>query len=91
MSNPIDDANKNTPRTDARIEYDDTNIDDVIDFARQLERELNAANDKIKRLEEAWDAVASALNRSWNGTKPCSDTEANGAIVQWAKAKEAKP
>jgi hypothetical protein len=27
------------------------------DFARQLERELNAANERIKRLEEAGDAM----------------------------------
>ena len=40
-----------TPRTDAGLEYDDTTVDNVKDFARQLERELNAASDRIKRLE----------------------------------------
>jgi hypothetical protein len=33
------------------LEYDDTTVDDVKEFARQLERELNAANDLIVRLQ----------------------------------------
>ena len=41
-----------TPRTDAGMEYDDTTVDGVKEFARQLERELNAANDRIKQLED---------------------------------------
>jgi predicted nucleic acid-binding Zn-ribbon protein len=48
---------KDTPRTDA-AEYESQDepaaklgaVD--VEFARQLERELNAANDRIKRLEE---------------------------------------
>ncbi len=55
MSDHIPDATKmisDTPRTDAGLEYDDTTVDDVKDFARTIERELNAANDRIKRLEE---------------------------------------
>ena len=75
-------ANKmvsDTPRTDAGIEYDDTNIDDIQDFARQLERELNAANERIKRLEEAiqerdkeWFQVIESIL----GFHPVSMTEA---------------
>ena len=35
------------------------------DFARELERELNAANDRIKRLED-WKQSALAVEREWN-------------------------
>ena len=45
-------------------------------FARQLERELNAANAKIKWLEEAGDEMADLLE---------------GRAVTWIKAKEDKP
>ena len=54
MSNHNGNANKmvDTPRTDESI-YPINGVDIVWpDFARQLERELNAANDRIKRLEE---------------------------------------
>jgi hypothetical protein len=61
----------------------------------QLERELNAANemfrklnihalnltDRIRRLEEAGNAILNAEN----------DDEEYKAILQWNKAKEAKP
>ena len=51
------------------------------EFARQLERELNAANDRIKRLEEAGDALcAAAAFMGWHME-----------IEKWRKAKEAKP
>ena len=91
-----------TPRTDAEAFYPHDSKEKVCDsdFARQLKRELNAANvemdekrkdivylatekakldDRIKRLEEAGDALA-----SW--------TIPNGnSHVDWRKAKEAKP
>jgi len=47
------------------------------EWARQLERELNAANERIKRLEEAGDAMADNFN-PWT-------------FIHWHKAKEAKP
>ena len=47
------------------------------DFARQLERELNAANDRINRLKEAGDAM-----EKW--------TSEYGPIYKWRKAKEDK-
>jgi hypothetical protein len=71
-----------------------------VDFARQLERELNAANaiirqqqlldeenlrlqERIKRLEEAGDAMVShAKALGMDGT---------GLVQRWNKAKEAKP
>ena len=71
-----------TPRTD-QAEYEC--VDEPVvklgsvdaEFARQLERELNAANDRIKRLEEAGDAMH----------RYCDAISA----LKWEKAKEAKP
>ena len=60
--------------------------DDYIDQQQEekieeLERELNAANDRIKRLEEAGDALkASGYFGGWAD-----------AVNKWIKAKEAKP
>lgn len=58
-----------TPRTDAGLEYDDTTVDCVKDFARQLERELNAAQDRIKRLEKDSERLAWLLKTglAWRG------------------------
>jgi len=68
--NHIVDANKmvDTPRTDDQecdmfvgvSTFTPSDIQQAFDFARQLERELNAANDRIKRLEEAVDAYRKA-------------------------------
>ena len=42
-----------TPRTNDQIGYDGSTMSAIrIEFCRQLERELNAANDRIQRLEE---------------------------------------
>jgi cob(I)alamin adenosyltransferase len=49
------------------------------DFARQLERELQEANKRIKRLEEAGDEVVINYVNSLS------------AFEIWRKAKEAKP
>jgi hypothetical protein len=68
-----------TPRTDSSElphALDDHHFVVGSFFARQLERELNAANAKIKRLEEAGDAMADLLE---------------GKAVTWNKAKENKP
>jgi len=47
----------------------------------ELERELNAANDRIKRLEEAGDALkAAGYFGGWAD-----------AVNKWLKAKEDKP
>lgn len=81
--NHLGDTNKmvDTPRTDAGLEYDDTTVDDVKDFARTLERELNAANQRIKRLEAAGDALkTSGYFGGWGD-----------AVNKWVKVKEAKP
>jgi hypothetical protein len=49
-----------------------------VDFARQLERELAAANGRIRRLEQAGDALFQQFHH------PTLQTH------QWTKAKEAK-
>jgi hypothetical protein len=66
-----------TPRTD-EAQFGTGRVS--VGFARQLELELNAANDRIKRLEEAGDKMAELID---------------GGVfmkyaVQWYEAKEAK-
>jgi len=80
-----------TPRTDEQINgkpctrfailYGDSLRDALVasEFARQLERELNAAKERIKRLEEAGDKM---VNEGWN--------EPHLAGL-WRQAKESKP
>jgi len=82
--NHLGDTNKmvETPRTDAHIDGlrrdpELSGCDRTLDFCRQLERELNAANDRIKRLEEAGDRM-----RLY-----CADPDDCWA---WDKAKEDK-
>ena len=86
MSNHNGNANKmvsDTPRTEAEVNRQKCWSDDLItidaNFACQLERELNAANERIKRLEEAGDAM--------------SKTQTYDLLenVNWRRAKEAKP
>jgi len=71
-----------TPRTDAEafLPHDSKYRVCDVDFCRQLERELNAANRRIKRLEEALDEVyhAGRVGASLRSEKA------------WNKAKEAK-
>ena len=86
--NHLGDTNKmvETPRTDGLL----TEILDAygyvhqgncpqrwVNHARELERELNAANERIKRLEDAGDVME----------KYCTDYY---SINRWYKAKEAK-
>jgi hypothetical protein len=65
--NHIGDTNKmvsDTPRTDAAIgnSQDRSWMDGTL--CRQLERELNAANERTKRLEEAGDALMEIVEGS---------------------------
>ena len=53
------------------------NVADLGMLCRRLERELNAANERIKLLEEAGDAM-----EQW--------TSEYGPIYRWRKAKEDK-
>ena len=71
-----------TPRTDSSElphALDDHHFVVGSFFARQLERELNAANDRIKRLEDAGDLMV----QHFYTDEPRSE--------MWEKAKEAKP
>jgi len=72
-----------TPRTDILLVVHDFDPkpDTIINHAHQLERELNASNERIKRLEEAGDALcAAAAFMGWHME-----------IEKWNKSKEAKP
>jgi hypothetical protein len=62
--NHLGDTNKmvsDTPRTEAELNRQKCWSDDLVtidaNFACQLERELNAANERIKRLIEAGDRM----------------------------------
>ena len=52
-----------------------------VSFARQLERELNAANERIKRLVQAGDCLLSHRN----------STDYHEKVREWDKAKKDKP
>ena len=74
-----------TPRTNAEAFFPHDSKYQVCDsdFARQLERELNAANDRIKRLEEAGNRLKDRYileNENW-------DLQ---TVNDWNDAKEAK-
>jgi len=91
----------NTPRTDeltfdvvvkrgdahlVREHYKDGSGDFVeSDFVRQLERELNAANERIKRLEESENRMLNWL------TEDCPESVKKQLSNAWMKSKEAKP
>ena len=88
MNDHIGEANEmsDTPRTDA-AEYESqdepvTKLGAVdAEFARTLERELNAANDRIKRLVQAGDCLLSHRN----------STDYHEKVREWDKAKKDKP
>jgi len=84
MSDHIPDVTKmisDTPRTEEFIgedsEWSPAKPKNWPAFARQLERELNAANERIKRLEDAGDAMATYAHII--------------DFKNWKEAKEAKP
>ena len=79
--NHLGDANKmvDTPRTTDRVVFIDGNPWVNAPFARGLERELNAANERIKRLEEETqerDKEWFQVIKSILGFHPVSMTEA---------------
>ena len=88
MSNHLGDTNKmvsETPISDSTPH----NVADLGMQIRRIERKLNAANDRIKRLEDAGDAMASILNntrKDWYTSDQCEVSAFN-----WNEAKEAKP
>jgi hypothetical protein len=74
-------AVSDTPRTDAKRGFHDLDTAVDAEFSEQLECELNAANERIKRLEEAGDKI---VESGW------SVQDWSGMCVVWAKAKEDK-
>ena len=87
MNDHIPDATKmisDTPRTDEN-EFDWV----TASFARKLERQLNAANERIKRMEEVGDALCENSNPSrWDS--PADAARKLTEQSNWRKAKEAK-
>lgn len=59
--------------------------------AQKMERELNEANERIKRLEEAGDALEYASVILEAGEDPNGFEKLLIAQREWLKAKEAKP
>ena len=79
MNNHLGDANKMVSETPIS-ESTPHNVADLGMLCRRIKRELNAANDRIKRLEEAGDYLcAAAAFMGWHDK-----------IEAWTKAKEAK-
>ncbi len=77
-----------TPRTNAHVKrmIDNGQSPEGLEYwARDLERELNAANEHIKRLEEAGDQLAT---HALAGGVPQLFME---FVENWKQAKEAKP
>lgn len=72
-----------TPRTDTLLVVHDLDPKPrtLIEHARQLERELAAANRKIQRLIAAGDAMAKDILKDWDETRVTND---------WTAAKEEK-
>jgi hypothetical protein len=67
------------------------NVADLGMLCRRLERELNEANERIKRLEEAGDALEYASVILEAGEDPNGFEKLLIAQREWHKAKEAKP
>ena len=84
--NHIGDTNKmvsDTPRTEAEVNRQKCWSDDLVtidaNFAAQLERELNAANQRIKRLEEALSRIA---NQDYRGNRSTESQIAAEALKE---------
>jgi hypothetical protein len=58
------------------------NVADLGMLCRRLERQLTAANERIKRLEEAGDMMEKLLPEG---------SICDKAAIRWTKAREAKP
>ena len=57
---------------------------------KECEQKLEAANDRIKRLEEAGDAVAAIIGPP-GSAHWADENQVDAAWNNWTKAKEAKP
>jgi hypothetical protein len=89
MNDHIPDATKmisDTPRTNLEAFFPHESMYQVCDadFCRKLERQLNAANERIKRLEEAGDEMYKFINPP----SPCMRTTRMDNLLQgWDDAK----
>ena len=82
--NHIGDTNKmvsETPISDSTPH----NVGDLGMQIRRLERQLNAANERIKRLEESENRMLNWL------TEDCPEAVKKQLSNAWMKSKEAKP
>ena len=86
-----------TPRTKAEVNRQKCWSDDLVtidaNFACQLERELNAANDRIKRLEEFARTIENDFDHDEDAHRygtTCRVCDAKDLLKE-TKAKEAKP
>lgn len=78
-----------TPRTDVAWKTLPSVYDFIVEMKR-IERELNAANQRINRLEEAGDELLAALQDDWSEYIEWIN-ESTDAVGKWKRAKEAKP
>jgi hypothetical protein len=88
VSDHIPDVTKmigETPRTDAAYFKPHATMYDLAGEMKLMERELNAANDRINRLEEAGGQLM-----MWLGGD-ISDNNRQLLEDHWRKAKKAKP
>ena len=91
--NHLGDTNKmvDTPRTEAELNRQKCWSDDLVtidaNFACQLERELNAANDRIKRLEEIGNELRECARQlGWTSSDDSRWIErAESAVKAWDK------
>ena len=95
MSDHIPDVTKMigwTPRTDAAYFKPHATMYDLAGEMKLMERELNAANDRIKRLEDALESIQEYWNRD-NNERAMEDAcwHAINTASEALEAKEAKP
>ena len=79
-----------TPMTNERVVVIDGNRWVNAPFARSLERELNAADKRIKQLEEALEATAMIIGPPGH-SEWATDDEINRAWGLYIQTKEIKP
>jgi predicted nucleic acid-binding Zn-ribbon protein len=99
MSDHIPDPTKmisDTPRTDAAYFKPDATMYDLAGEMKRIERELNAANDRIKRLEEAANETIKLAAKHIKqlvdgGDEAIYKTNLFDRELHWNKAKEANP
>jgi len=84
----------NTPLTDMLLISCDMDVPSYVmtRHARFIELKFNAANERIKRLEEAGDAMLNAWLMPEDSMEYCDWIALSAdAKAKWYKAKEAKP